>query len=132
MEPKRLGALSGVRRTAKKSVERRVKGLFLSGTLRRVLQANQKASADYVLEPYEGKITLFRAEQSSLRAFDDPHAAWSGLAAGGLQIQEISGDHGDILTVPQVDELAKKLKAVIENVLANHKRSETHEEEALA
>jgi aspartate racemase len=132
MEPKRLGALSGVRRTAKKSVERRVKRLFLSGTLRRVLQANQKASADYVLEPYEGKITLFRADQSSLRAFDDPHAAWSGLAAGGLQIQEISGDHGDILTVPQVDELAKKLKAVIENVLANHKRSETHEEEALA
>jgi aspartate racemase len=132
LEPKRLRALSDVPKTAKKSVQRRVKRLFLSKTLKDVLQANHGASARYELQPYEGKTTLFRAEQSSLRAFDDPHAAWASLAVGGLQIEEISGDHGDILMMPQVGELAKKLKVAIDNAVAERTASETREEEALA
>jgi amino acid adenylation domain-containing protein len=131
LEPKRLRVLGDLPGTIKKSVERRVKGAFLSKTLKEVLQANQGASAGYVLQPYEGKTTLFRAEQSSLRAFDDPHAAWATLAAGGLEIEEIAGDHGDILMVPQVDELAKKLKAAIDSC-ADRNCAESHEEEALA
>jgi amino acid adenylation domain-containing protein len=132
LEPKRLRMLSDVPKTAKKSIQRRVKGMFLSKTLKDVLQANHGASARYDLQPYEGKTTLFRAEQSSLRAFDDPHAAWSNLALGGLQIEEISGDHGDILMVPQVGELAKKLKAAIDASVAERSQTETTEEQALA
>jgi amino acid adenylation domain-containing protein len=132
LEPKRLRMLSDVPKTAKKSVQRRVKGMFLSKTLKDVLRANHGASVRYVLQPYEGKTTLFRAEQSSLRAFDDPHAAWSSLALGGLQIEEISGDHGDILMVPQVGELAKKLKAAIDASVAERSETETSEEQALA
>jgi aspartate racemase len=132
LEPKRLRMLSDVPQTAKKSVQRRVKGLFLSKTLKDVLQANHGAAAQYELKPYEGKTTLFRAEQSSLRAFDDPHAAWNVLAVGGLKIVEISGDHGDILTVPQVDQLAKSLKIAIDQAVAERDRVEAREEEALA
>jgi amino acid adenylation domain-containing protein len=132
LEPKRLRLLSDVPRTAKKSVQRRVKGLFLSKTLKDVLQANHGASARYVLEPYEGETTLFRAEQSSLRAFDDPHAAWASLAVGGLHVVEIAGDHGDILVVPQVDELATKLKAAIDLASAESEVREDRKEEAIA
>ena len=132
LEPKRLGLLSDVPKTAKKSVQRRVKGLFLSRTLKEVLRAHQGASARYLLRPYKGKTTLFRAEQSSLRAFDDPHAAWENLAVGGLQIEEISGDHGDILMVPQVDELATKIKVAIDQRIAARAAAESREEEALA
>jgi thioesterase domain-containing protein len=132
LEPKRLRMLGDLPGTIKKSVERRVKGAFLSKTLKDVLRANQGASAGYVLQPYEGRTTLFRAEQSSLRAFDDPHAAWATLAAGGLEIEEIAGDHGDILMVPQVDELAEKLKAAIDSCAADRNCAESHEEEALA
>jgi thioesterase domain-containing protein len=132
LEPKRLRLLSDMPKTAKKSIQRRVKGLFLSKTLKDVLQANHNASARYALQAYEGKTTLFRAEQSSLRAFDDPHAAWSGLAVGGLQVEEIAGDHGDILMVPRVDELAKKLKAAIDRSVAERNSAEARQEEALA
>ena len=132
LEPKRLRMLSDVPKTAKRSIQRRVKEMFLSKTLKDVLAANHGASARYVLQPYEGKTTLFRAEQSSLRAFDDPHAAWSNSARGGLQIEEISGDHGDILMVPQVGELATKLKAAIDASATERSETETSEEQALA
>lgn len=129
LEPSRLRMLSDVPKTAKKSVQRRIKGLFLAKALKDVLQANQAAAMRYVLQPYQGKTTLFRAEQFSLRAFNDPHAAWNDLAVGGLQIEEIAGDHGDILVVPQVDELARKLKLAIDRGIAEQKAAEQPEEE---
>lgn len=136
LEPKRLRMLRDVPKTAKKSVERRVKGLFLSKILKDVLRANQTAAVSYALQPYEGKTTLFRAEQFSLRAFNDPHAAWNELAVGGLRIEEIAGDHGDILVVPQVNELARKLKAAIDAFAEEQDsaadKEEEREERALA
>jgi amino acid adenylation domain-containing protein len=132
LEPKRLRMLSDVPKTAKKSMQRRIKGLFLAKALKDVLQANQEAALRYVLRPYEGRTTLFRAEQFSLRAFNDPHAAWNNLAVGGLQVEEIAGDHGDILMIPQVYELALKLKGAIDATVADRIAREEHEEEALA
>ena len=40
-----------------------------------------------------GKVTLFRAHEASLRSSQDSYAAWATLAAGGMDIQEIVGNH---------------------------------------
>lgn len=77
-----------------------------------VRNSNVAAHNNYVLRPYEGRATLLRAEKKSLRGSRDPHAAWQGLVAN-LEIHEIPGDHFDILVQPQVNRLAERLKACV-------------------
>ena len=60
------------------------------------------AANRYVLRPYSGKITLFRAVETSLRSSDDSYGAWSTFAAGGMEVHEIVGNHEGILKEPQV------------------------------
>lgn len=112
--PARLAVVRDFSAIAKGSVRRRLKNFFLSPVLKRVLHANQHAAASYKLRPYQGKTTLFRAQEFSLRSVSDPHAEWLELAAGGLDVHEIAGGHGDLLVPPQVDELARKLKGCID------------------
>ena len=128
----RLAVMHDLPQIAKASLQRRVKGLFLSPVLKRVLQANQQASAQYVLQPYGGRVTLFRAEEFSLRSVDDPHAAWNELTPGGLDVHEIAGGHGDILVPPQVAELADKLKSCIHACTTTRPASPPAMERALA
>lgn len=113
-KPARFSLLRDLPFIAHASIQRRLKGLFLSPVLKRVLQANQDAAARYQLRPYEGQTTLFRAEEFSLRSVSDPHAAWETLAVGGLEVHEIAGGHGDILMPPQVQALAAKLKSCVD------------------
>jgi aspartate racemase len=89
-------------------------------TLREVFRANSRAANKYVLQPYQGKVTLFRASEKSLRSEADPHAAWHNLAKGGLEFQDIPGDHYGILVEPEVTYLSEKLKACIDQALAEH------------
>ena len=88
----------------------------MSRTLKNVLRANHAAADHYVLRSYYGKATLFRASEASLRSFEDPHSAWEKLAVGGLEIHQITGDHGGILVGAQVIQLAATLKGCIDEV----------------
>jgi amino acid adenylation domain-containing protein len=85
--------------------------------LREVFRANSRAANKYVLQTYSGKVTLFRASEKSLRSDDDPHAAWSDLVKGGLEFQDVPGDHYGILVEPEVTFLSEKLKACIDQAL---------------
>jgi aspartate racemase len=99
---------------AKEMVQRRVKFLLMSPVLKNVLQTNQAAADRYVLQPYGGKIDLFRASEASLRSPADLYSAWYDLAADGVEVHEITGNHGGILVHPQVERLAEALKACID------------------
>jgi len=113
--PARLAVVRDLSAIAKGSVRRRLKDFFLSPVLKRILQANQRAAAEYKLHPYlGGKITLFRAQEFSLRSVHDPHEQWRDLATAGLEVREIAGGHGDLLVSPQVGQLAKELKECID------------------
>ena len=96
------------------AVQRRFKSLMTSRVLKHVQQTNQAAGDRYVLRPYAGRITLFRATEASLRSFEDLYTTWTKLAGAGLEVQKISGNHKGILVKPQVDQLAAKLKACID------------------
>jgi aspartate racemase len=99
---------------AKEMVERRIKFLLMSPILKNVLATNQAAADRYKLQPYGGRIHLFRASEASLRSPADLYAAWDELAADGVEVHEIIGNHGGILVRPQIDQLAEALKACID------------------
>lgn len=97
-----------------KGIRRRWRGLRVPNSLKKVFFANMRAAEEYALQPYEGKITLFRATEKSLRAADNPYRAWRDLALGGLEFQDIPGDHFGVLVEPQVTFFAERLKAAID------------------
>jgi len=46
---------------------------------------------------------------ADLRASNDLVEGWRALAAGGIEVQKIPGNHLNIIKEPHVAELAKKL-----------------------
>jgi thioesterase domain-containing protein len=45
---------------------------------------------------------------------DDPQEGWRKHAAGGIEVHEIDGDHGNILNEPQVRQLAAEIRSRLE------------------
>jgi thioesterase domain-containing protein len=77
-----------------------------------------QASQTYQPESYPGKITLFQAQsENQFRASFGSASGWQQLAAGGLEVYEIPGDHLGILKEPHVEILAEKLRMSIDDAL---------------
>ena len=82
--------------------------------LRRLLQvfkANLQALSRYRPQSYLGRITFFQASEQVPAVSPDPARYWGDLAAGGIEIHRIPGDHDAILREPQVQLLAEQLSA---------------------
>jgi len=82
-------------------------------------QENSHASIKYFPNVYLGKVTLFCAKERKVGTSYsiDPQLGWRELAAGGLEIQEIPGDHLGMLQEPSVLVLAEKFQACIDKSL---------------
>ncbi|MBR8840738.1 MAG: amino acid adenylation domain-containing protein, partial [Stigonema ocellatum SAG 48.90 = DSM 106950] len=83
----------------------------------RIREAHEQASAKYVLQVYPGRVTVLGVEDQ-LRIHGegyiiDPNFGWSNLAAGGLEIHYVSGDHVSMFTEPHVKVLAEKLQSCL-------------------
>ncbi|MGZ3460361.1 MAG: thioesterase domain-containing protein, partial [Archangium sp.] len=72
--------------------------------LQRVFEQNLRAAWSYVPGPYEGRITLFEASESSLRA-----QGTERFAASEVELHEFEADHYSLLRSPRVEELAARL-----------------------
>jgi thioesterase domain-containing protein/NRPS condensation-like uncharacterized protein len=83
----------------------------------KVTQTYLKARQNYVPQRYSGEITLFKStnndEMSAFGDFDDK-LGWGELAAGGLDIVNVPGDHLGILKEPHVAILASRLQKCLE------------------
>nr|WP_242072469.1 thioesterase domain-containing protein [Microcoleus sp. FACHB-68] len=75
------------------------------------IAVRERAIEKYSPEPYAGKLVLFRAMDRTAfeKYYTDPQL-WGSLAADGLEVHEIGGDHLGILKEPHVKVLADKLK----------------------
>jgi non-ribosomal peptide synthase protein (TIGR01720 family) len=73
---------------------------------------------------YPGRITLLRASRvdpealrevspERRRIFDDPTLGWGAVAAGGVEIHTVPGDHQTLVEPPHVGTLARVLEACI-------------------
>jgi amino acid adenylation domain-containing protein len=120
LNPSRQHWFHDVPRALDKKIRRTWRTLHVPQALRDVHHANRAAAAQYVLQPYPGKVTLIRATVKPLEG-SDPHAAWKDLA-GTLEVHEIASDHYDILLEPQVHGLAARLKAWIDEAQSQHEK----------
>ncbi|MDP8963997.1 MAG: thioesterase domain-containing protein, partial [Cyanobacteriota bacterium] len=78
-------------------------------------QIREQAANNYVPHPYPGKVVLFRAmDRSGFEAYSDAQWGWGSLAAGGLEVHHVPGDHIGILKEPHVQVLATNLRACLE------------------
>jgi thioesterase domain-containing protein len=83
-----------------------------AGRFLRTLRANIEASARYVPEKYEGRVTLFRAAERVTPSI--PHGetlGWGGLAA--LEVHFVPGNHLTMLGPPHVEVVAELLKTCL-------------------
>jgi thioesterase domain-containing protein/acyl carrier protein len=105
----------GLRRTVRyfKEAGITIQFHFLPRSLKEVRKTLHRASDAYLPPPYPGKITLFRASEKSIRDSGESQTEWSRLAAGELEVQEITANHNNILREPQVIALARQLKACL-------------------
>jgi thioesterase domain-containing protein/acyl carrier protein len=81
--------------------------------LKPLAAANIKAIKRYVPQPYRGKVTLFRATGRRLKIYD-PHAyGWGALAAGGVEVVKVPGNHLTLMKEPHVKVLADRLQGYL-------------------
>ncbi len=103
----------------------------VSATLDVRVAMRAQASQAYFPEPYPGKLVLFRAmerdpfqEESAMNSRD---LGWKALAAGGLEIFDIPGDHLGILKAPHVQVLAAQMHACMERAPGSPQTQQTRQ-----
>ena len=81
---------------------------------RKVARAQYQALKQYKPQVYPGRLTLFRARMQPLFSSHKPDKGWGRLAAGGLDIRIVPGNHLGMLQEPHVKTLAKELRACLD------------------
>ncbi|MFM2303856.1 MAG: hypothetical protein RLZZ135_1266 [Cyanobacteriota bacterium] len=82
---------------------------MLSPEILNVLDCNIQAQQDYIPQVYPGKVTIFRSESQSLYRDLYPELGWKNLVSGGIECEDIPGDHYEMIREPNVRVLARKL-----------------------
>jgi amino acid adenylation domain-containing protein len=81
-------------------------------------KADFRATRNYELRHYPGRITLFKAGQELAGASSDPTLGWSEWAAGGAEVHVVPGNHATMVYRPHVEVLAEALRACLDQVRA--------------
>ncbi|MDZ7969598.1 MAG: amino acid adenylation domain-containing protein [Nostoc sp. DedSLP03] len=84
-------------------------------------EANKQAAREYVLKAYPGRVTVFRAdERNALEKREvDPQMGWGEMVLGGLDIQNVPGNHDSIFREPHVRTLSEKMRACIDRAIVD-------------
>ena len=82
--------------------------------LAQVYQRNLLSLRHYLPREYAGSITLFRAEPRNGHGERNPADGWTRLAARGVAVHPIPGDHYTAMRAPHVDGLARALQACLD------------------
>jgi thioesterase domain-containing protein len=80
----------------------------------RLARRHRKALAAYRPGVYPGRILLFRAATQPLFCSHDPIMGWGALAADGVEVREVPGNHLEMMRDPQVRILARELQACLD------------------
>jgi thioesterase domain-containing protein len=81
--------------------------------------ASMRAAGSYKAQSYPGRVTLFRVAEPWKESGRDPHLGWDGVAAGGVEVYEVPGDHSTLLEEPHVQILAAQLKSCLDQTQAD-------------
>jgi thioesterase domain-containing protein/acyl carrier protein len=80
----------------------------------KVALAQHQALKRYTPKVYPGRLTLFRARMQPFFSSHAPDKGWERLAAGGLEIKVVPGNHLGMLQEPHVKVLAAQLRACLQ------------------
>jgi aspartate racemase len=81
----------------------------------KLMEANFAALESYTLQPYPGKLILFKAVEAGKGVC----YGWEVLAEGGVEVHEIPGTHLKMVEEPNVQILARELRACIDRSLVS-------------
>src|SRR4029450_4184863 len=81
-----------------------------------LLKIDFRATRNYVLHLYPGRVTLFKAGEDLAETSPDPTLGWSEWAAGGVEVHVVPGNHANMVYKPHVEVLAEKLRACLNQV----------------
>jgi len=81
--------------------------------------ASMRAARSYKAQSYPGRVTLFRVTEPWEGGGRDPYLGWDGVAAGGVEVYEVPGDHFTLLEEPHVEMLAAQLKSRLDQTQAH-------------
>jgi thioesterase domain-containing protein len=77
---------------------------------RKRMELHFRAFHSYRPQPYQGRITLFRAEALPLLRPYDTELGWGKLAAGGVNVKIVAHANHELLREPHVEKLAVHLR----------------------
>jgi len=77
----------------------------------------------YEPQPYSGKVTLFQSSDWPDGPYFDFKLGWTEIAAGGVDFHRIPGDHPSMFTEPNVNLVAAKLRAQLEEAHSARNRT---------
>jgi amino acid adenylation domain-containing protein len=81
-------------------------------------KADFRATRNYRVRRYPGRITLFKASQELSGTSPGAALGWDEWAAGGVDVHIVPGNHATMVYKPNVEVLAEKLRASLDHVRA--------------
>ena len=87
--------------------------LPLALTPRNIKMIYLKALREYLPQAYPGGAVLFRAQDRNIAFEADSQLGWSRMAAGGITVHEMPGNHFSMLAEPHVRAVADRLHAYL-------------------
>ena len=78
-----------------------------------LLRSDLRATQNYGLHLYPGRITFFKASETLEGTSPDPTLGWSEWASGGVEVHVVPGNHANLMYEPHVEVLAEKLTACL-------------------
>jgi len=78
-----------------------------------LLRSDLRATQNYALRLYPGRITFFKASEAPAGTSPDPTLGWNEWASGGVEIHIVPGNHANLMYEPHVEVLAEKLTACL-------------------
>ncbi|MGB2677420.1 MAG: alpha/beta fold hydrolase, partial [Candidatus Acidiferrum sp.] len=78
-----------------------------------LLRSDLRATQNYGLHHYPGRVTLFKARETLTSTSPDPTFGWSEWASGEVEVHVVPGNHANLIYEPHVEILAKKLTACL-------------------
>lgn len=80
-----------------------------------LITINYQAMMKYVPKPYSGNVLLLKAVNRPLFSTFDPELSWQKLAPGRVKLFHVPGSHEGMFKKPSVEELARILKAYLDD-----------------
>lgn len=95
------------------------KAIEAEDDLREMVEALNRAYAQYSWSPFSGKIQFIRSSEFHQRPDKQYHLdQWKKLAKGGLEVHVVPGHHLTLFKEPEVQGLARKIRECLEPVNA--------------